>query len=87
MLSNSVFLACSKCNEMIIKSINGELKLRTKILIMSEEKGARAVCRGCGEEIPIPFKLDTEMVKSLAKAKSPPLYLRSFKGESRSNKT
>lgn len=83
-ISPSVFLACSKCNEMIIKSVNGELKMRTKILLISEDKGARAVCKGCGEEIPIPVKLDTQMVKSLAREKSPPLYLRSFKGEGRS---
>jgi RNase P subunit RPR2 len=86
-MNNSVFLACSKCHEMMIKSVNGELKLRTKILLLSEEKGSRAVCRGCGEEIPIPVKLDTEMVKSLAKDSSPPLYLRSFKGEGRPPKS
>lgn len=82
-LSPSVFLACSKCNEMVIKSVNGELKMRTKILLVSDT-AARAVCRGCGEEIPIPVKLDTDMIKSMAKEASPPLYLRSFKGESRS---
>jgi len=68
---------------MIVKSVNGEIKMRTKILLISEEKGARAVCKGCGEEIPIPVKLDVEMVKSLAKETSPPLYLRSFDGISR----
>jgi len=50
----------------------------TQLLRLSEEKGARAVCKGCGEEIPIPVKLDVDIVKSLAKEKSPPLYLRSF---------
>jgi RNase P subunit RPR2 len=82
-MNNSVFLACSNCHEMVIKSVNGEIKVRTKILLLSEDKEARAVCKGCGEEIPIPVKLDVEMVKSIAKATSPPLYLRSFKGEGR----
>jgi ribosomal protein S27E len=84
---SSVFLACSRCGEMVIKSVNGELKLRTKILLLCEEKGSRAVCRGCGEEIPIPVKLDTDMVKSLAKDASPKLYLRSIKGEGKHTKT
>lgn len=71
---------------MVIKSVNGEIKLRTKILLLSEDKGARAVCKGCGEEIPIPLNLDIDMVKSLAKEKSLPLYLRNLIGESRSEK-
>jgi RNase P subunit RPR2 len=83
-MNETVFLACSNCHEMVIKSVNGEIKMRTKILLLSEEKGARAVCKGCGEEIPIPVKLDVDIVKALAKEKSPPLYLRSFKGEGRS---
>lgn len=83
-MNNSVFLACSNCHEMVIKSVNGVIKVRTKILLLSEDKEALAVCKGCGEEIPIPVKLDVEMVKSIAKAKSPPLYLRSYKGEGRS---
>ena len=82
-MNNTVFLACSKCHEMVVKSVDGEIKMRTKILLISEEKGARAVCKGCGEEIPIPIKMDVDMVKSLAKEKSPPLYLRSFAGEGR----
>ena len=82
-MNNTVFLACSKCHEMVVKSVDGEIKMRTKILLISEEKGARAVCKGCGEEIPIPVKMDVDMVKSLAKEKSPPLYLRSFAGEGR----
>jgi hypothetical protein len=77
-MSDAVFLACSKCHEMVIKSIDGEIKMRTKILLISEEKGARAVCKGCGDEIPIPVKLDVDMVKSLAQERSPSLYLRSF---------
>ena len=82
-MNSTVFLACSKCHEMVVKSVDGEIKMRTKILLISEGKGARAVCKGCGEEIPIPLKLDVDMVKSLAKEKSPPLYLRSFAGEAR----
>lgn len=78
MINSSVFLACSKCGEMVIKSVGGELKLRTKILLVSDEKGARAVCKGCSAELPIPMKLDLDMVKSMAKQQTPPLYLRSF---------
>jgi len=77
-MSNTVFLACSNCHEMVIKSIDGEIKMRTKILLISDEKGARAVCKGCGDEIPIPVKLDVDMVKAIAQERSPSLYLRSF---------
>lgn len=78
-MSDVVFLACSNCHEMVIKSVGGEIKMRTKILLISEEKGARAVCKGCGEEIPIPVKLDVDMVKSIAQKRSPSLYLRTLK--------
>lgn len=77
-MSNTVFLACSNCHEMVIKSVGGELKLRTKIILISEKGGARAVCKGCNTEIPIPLVLDTEMVKSMAKGNTPRLYLSSF---------
>ena len=83
-MSSTVFLACSKCHEMVVKSTDGDIKIRTKILLFSEDGTARAVCKGCNEEIPIPVKLDVDMVKSLAKEKSPPLYLSSFSGQSRS---
>lgn len=78
MLDNSVFLACSTCHELMIKSVNGQLKLRTKIVLLSEDGEARAVCKGCNTEIPIPLKLDTDMVKSMAKGNSPRLYLSKF---------
>lgn len=77
-LTSTVFLACSNCHEMIVKSVGGELKLRTKIILISEDKGARAVCKGCNTEIPIPLNLDTDMVKSMAKGNTPRLYLSSF---------
>lgn len=78
MMNNSVFLACSNCHELVIKSVGGELKLRTKIILINETGDARAVCKGCNSEIPIPLVLDTEMVKSMAKGNTPRLYLRSF---------
>lgn len=78
-MSNPTFLACSNCHEMLIKSVDGQLKLRSKIILISEETNeARAVCKGCNTEIPIPLKIDTDMVKSLAKEGSPKLYLRRF---------
>lgn len=77
-MSSTVFLACSNCHELVIKSVGGELKLRTKIILISEDQGARAVCKGCNTEIPIPLILDTDMVKSIAKGNSPRLYLSSF---------
>ena len=86
MKNDAVFLACSNCHEMVIKSVGGEIKLRTKILLFSEEKGARAVCKGCGTELPIPLELDTDVVKSMAKQQTPPLYLRSFDGIAKSSK-
>lgn len=85
-MNKAVFLACSNCGEMVIKSVGGDIKLRTKILLLSEEKGSRAVCKGCNEEIPIPLTLDVDMVKSMSRQKSPPLYLRSYDGEGRTPK-
>lgn len=77
-MNNNVFLACSKCHELIIKSVDGQLKLRSKIILISEDETAKAVCKGCNTEIPIPLKLDTDMVKSMAQEGSPKLYLKSF---------
>lgn len=57
-------LHCENCNEVIVKSIGEEVKIRGKLLCF--KKGlAFVVCKGCDAEIEVPVKLDQELVKSL----------------------
>ena len=48
-------LKCPWCNTNIIKSYDAEIKLRAKLIKWTSD-GMFAVCKSCGEEIPI--KLD-----------------------------
>lgn len=67
-------LCCARCNEVIIKGTPDGLKVRSKVTII-KSTGAFAVCRGCGEEVPIPVTLDVSMAKSLAQEKKLKLYV------------
>lgn len=52
------------CGEVLLKSARTATKLRSKILIFRDGQ-AFAVCKGCGEELPAPVRLDRcELVKS-----------------------
>jgi ribosomal protein S27E len=50
-------LCCANCGEVVLKSVNGELKMRSKITIF-KNGGAYAVCKGCSTEIQIPVSID-----------------------------
>lgn len=76
-MDNNIFLSCSSCHGRVVKSVGNEIKIRSKVLLFSDEKGPRAVCKGCGSELFIPLSLDVDMIKSLAKDSSPRLYLSS----------
>ncbi len=69
----SNFLACTVCHEVVIKGIDREIKVRAKVILVRDDH-TYAVCKGCGTELEIPFKFDTDLAKSLAST-GPRLYL------------
>ena len=54
------FLTCPKCKDSVIKSFDGEVKLRAKILKWNEH-GMFAICKSCGVDVPI----EAEILKSI----------------------
>ena len=66
----SYVLTCN-CGEVVVKSMDGITKLRSKILVF---KGAEAflVCKGCGFEHPVPLYFNSLELK---KSKNPRLLL------------
>jgi hypothetical protein len=57
-------LTLCKCGEVLIKSVNGTTKLRSKIVLFKKNK-AYAVCKSCAAEISIPLSLDkAELIKA-----------------------
>lgn len=72
------FLACSQCHEVVIKSVNSEIKIRSKVLVVKSNSTVVAVCKGCGGELEVPLKLDADMAKSLAQNVEPRLYLKKY---------
>lgn len=67
-------LVCAKCNTIILKSIGGELKIRSKVIVF-KDSGAFAVCKGCDTEIPVPLAIDNNLLKSLSESKRLKLYI------------
>ncbi len=68
-------LCCTKCGEVIIKSIGDSTKIRAKILVVKSDQ-TYAICKGCDSEIPVPLRMDETMFKSLAKSAALRLYVR-----------
>ena len=59
-----------QCNELILKSLDGENpKLRSKVLVIKGDS-VFAVCKGCSAEVRVPLKLDEELI-------NPPLFIKS----------
>lgn len=72
------FLACSKCDETVIKGMNsGEVKIRAKVLVI-RGIDTYAICKGCGSELKIPLSFDEDVAKSIYSKKEPRLYLKSY---------
>ncbi len=73
------FLACSVCDEIVLKSLNNQIKLRAKVVLVKDDK-VLAICKGCDSEIQVPFCLDYDLAKSLSKSDGlenfPRLYLK-----------
>lgn len=58
-----------KCNEIVLKSLEGEdSKIRSKVMVI---KGGEvfAICKGCSSEVRVPLKLDEELI-------NPPLFIK-----------
>ena len=68
-------LSCTQCDNIIIKSIEGELKVRAKVLVFKENQ-AFAICKGCNSEIPVPLVVDMSMMKSITSSNKLRLYIK-----------
>jgi ribosomal protein S27E len=68
-------IICNHCNEVVIKSMNGEAKLRSKVVIFRDDQ-AFAICKGCNSELPIPVKLDVGMMKSITESNKVRLFIK-----------
>lgn len=64
-------LVCN-CGEVLVKATDGEIKLRSKILVFKDGR-AVAVCKGCGAELVVPVSLDRDEL--LLKSKNPRLFI------------
>jgi hypothetical protein len=49
-----VTIICS-CREVIAKSESGVMKIRSKVILVTDG-GVAAVCKGCGKEVPMPLQ-------------------------------
>lgn len=67
-------LCCTNCGDVVLKSVNGTIKIRSKVLVFDGSQ-ALAVCKGCDTEIPVPLRFDESMVKSVAETKKLRLYV------------
>jgi ribosomal protein S27E len=65
-------LVCNKCQQVLVKSIDGVTKVVNKILLFKGDQGY-AVCKGCNREVLVPIKLDRGEL--LLKSKNPKLIL------------
>jgi hypothetical protein len=65
-------LLICRCGEVLVKATDGEIKLRSKIVVFRGGR-ALAVCKGCNAELPIPVTLDQEEL--LQKSKNPRLFI------------
>jgi len=57
-------LTCPKCAEIIMKSSEGDLKVRCRVLVIRGDS-VYSICKGCNSEVRVPLVLD----------KGPPLIL------------
>jgi RNase P subunit RPR2 len=73
----SSFLACTNCHEVVVKSMNNEVKVRAKVILI-RGNSTFAVCKGCDTELEVPLKFDLELAKSMTveDARGPRLYLK-----------
>lgn len=72
-MSATAHIVCA-CSEIIVKSQNGSVKLRSKILIFKGNDQAYAICKRCGDEVAVPVSLNKSAPETET---NPPLILRS----------
>ena len=72
-MSEDAHIVCP-CSEIIVKSHNGSVKLRSKILIFKGNNQAYAICKRCGGEVQVPVTLNKTLPGTDL---NPPLILRS----------
>jgi hypothetical protein len=65
-------LTC-RCGEVVIKSANGAVKIRNKMMVFRDGT-AHAVCKGCGLEVPVPVELKKALIE--VQGGNPRLFLR-----------
>ena len=63
-------IRCS-CSELILKSVEDESKIRSKVLIIND-LGVFAVCKGCNKEVKLPLQVDKDSI-------NPPLFIKKYK--------
>jgi len=68
-------LCCTKCGEVVIKSMGTSTKIRAKVLVVRDNQ-TFAVCKGCDSEIPVPLVMNETMAKALGKTAKLRLYVR-----------
>lgn len=59
-----------KCSEVVLKSHNGESKIRSKVLVI-KDNSVYAVCKGCNQEVKLPLHVDEN-------AANPPLFIKDY---------
>lgn len=69
------FLACTNCHEVVVKSMNDEVKVRAKVLLVRDDR-TYAVCKGCDSELEVPLVFDMSLAKSMVNTAGPRLYLK-----------
>jgi len=50
------------CGGVVVKSANGTVKILNKVMVFRDGK-AFAVCKNCGEEVPVPVLLDSSKIQ------------------------
>ncbi len=71
-------LLCTSCNEVLVKHMGQQIKVRGKIILFKSDK-AFTVCPGCHTEVQIPVSIDVPLAKSLFSDQSR-LYVENKKG-------
>lgn len=70
-MSSSSRIVC-QCSEVILKSVDGELKIRSKMMVVRGNT-VLAVCKSCSSEIPVP---QLSLTETVVERTGPPLILR-----------
>lgn len=69
-------LILCRCGEVLVKGLDADVKIRATKIILFKDNVAFAVCKSCNTEVPLPLKLDPDMLKSMsADTKRTPLYV------------